>query len=131
MPNNAISILIVDDEEPYREVLNHLLIAAGYSTTLASDGVEAINILQKKSFDAALLDVQMPRVNGLEVLEFIKDHYLDMQTIMVTAVNDVSIAVKCMQLGAYTYITKPYNTSELLAVVERAVERKKDRKSVV
>jgi DNA-binding NtrC family response regulator len=125
MPNNAISILIVDDEEPYREVLNHLLIAAGYLTTLASDGVEAINILQKKSFDAALLDVQMPRVNGLEVLEFIKDHYLDMQTIMVTAVNDVSIAVKCMQLGAYTYITKPYNTSELLAVVERAVERKK------
>ncbi|MBI4427516.1 MAG: sigma-54-dependent Fis family transcriptional regulator, partial [Ignavibacteriales bacterium] len=90
----------------------------------AIDGVAAINKLQSKAFDLVLCDMKMPRVDGLEVLKFVKDHYMDTQVIMLTGVNDIGIAVDCMRLGAYHYLTKPYSATELLAVIERALERK-------
>ena len=66
----------------------------------------------------------MPRVDGIEVLRFIKDHYLDTQVIMLTGVSDIRTAVECMQLGAFHYITKPYAIDELLTIIARALERK-------
>lgn len=66
----------------------------------------------------------MPRVDGIEVLRFIKDHYLDTQVIMLTGMSDIRTAVECMQLGAFHYITKPYAIDELLTIIGRALERK-------
>ena len=74
----------------------------------AEDGVAAINILQQKNFDLVLLDIKLPRVDGIEVLKFIRDNSFDTQVIMLTGVHDIKIAVECMQLGAYNYVTKPY-----------------------
>ncbi|MBI3005186.1 MAG: sigma-54-dependent Fis family transcriptional regulator [Ignavibacteriales bacterium] len=125
MSNNSISILAVDDEESFRDLLKKILESEDYIIDTAADGVEAINKLQIKSVDLVLCDVKMPRVDGLEVLKFVKEHYVDTQVIMLTGVNDVSIAVDCMRLGAYHYLTKPYSATELLAVIERALERKK------
>ncbi len=125
MRNESISILAVDDEESFLEVLNAALSAEGYRVELAHDGVSAINTLQSRVFDLVLLDVKMPRVDGVEVLRFAREHYLDTQVIMLTGVNDVRNAVECMQLGAYHYITKPYSISELTAVIDRALERKR------
>lgn len=124
MKNEFISILVVDDEESFVKILQSMLLEEGYSVDTAHDGVAAINKLQIKSFDLALLDIRMPRVDGMEVLKFAKDHYLDTQVIMLSGTNDLRIAVECMQMGAYTYLTKPYAVEQLLGVISSAVERK-------
>jgi len=125
MKNELISILVVDDEESFRSLLQSTLEQEGYTVETASEGVTAINKLQLRPYDLVLLDVKMPRVDGVEVLKFAKDHYLDTQVIMLSGVSDLRIAVECMQIGAYTYITKPYAVEELLTVINRALERKR------
>ena len=119
------SILAVDDEAPLLQAVKGVLEQEGYLVQTAQDGVTAINCIQSSPFDVVLLDVKMPRVDGIEVLRFIKEHYLDTQVIMLTGVSDVRTAVECMQVGAFHYITKPYSIEELLTIVERALERKK------
>ncbi len=118
------TILIADDETAFRNLLNTMLTAEGYSVTTAADGIEAINALQAKQFDIALLDVRMPRVDGTEVLSYIKEASLDTEVIMLTGVDDVRIVVDCMKRGAYHYITKPYSMDEVTTLIERALERK-------
>jgi DNA-binding NtrC family response regulator len=125
MNTEIISILAVDDEEPFLHLIKALLTNEGYKVEVAKDGVLAINALQQQIYDLVLLDVKLPRVDGIEVLKFIRDHSFDTQVIMLTGVHDVKNAVECMQLGAYSYITKPYVGNELLAVIEHAIERKR------
>jgi len=100
------SILIVDDELGFREMLSTILTSQGYSAVAVANGVEAINAVQNSFFDLVLLDVKMPNVDGIEVLHFIKENYIDTQVIMLTGVDDVRIAVECMKLGAFHYLTK-------------------------
>ena len=119
------SILAVDDEAPLLQAVKGVLEQEGYLVQTAQDGVTAINCIQSAPFDVVLLDVKMPRVDGIEVLRFIKEHYLDTQVIMLTGLSDVRTAVECMQVGAFHYITKPYSIEELLTIVDRALERKK------
>ena len=121
----AMHILVVDDETDFQTVIRSTLENEGYRVTTAGDGAAAINQLQAASFDLALLDVRLPRVDGVEVLRFLRDHFLDTQAVMLTGVNDIRLAVECMQLGAYSYIPKPYSSIELLAVIRRALERKR------
>jgi DNA-binding NtrC family response regulator len=125
MKNESISILCADDEENFLTLVHASLIQEGYAVDTASDGISAINKLQLKPYDIVLLDVKMPHVDGVEVLRFAKNNYLDTQVIMLSGVNDVRVAVQCMQLGAYHYITKPYSVDELLSVIDRALERKR------
>jgi len=125
MKKESISILVVDDELPFLQVVQALLEPKGYLVQTATDGVAAINMLQQKTFDLVLLDLKLPRVDGVEVLRFARDHSFSTQVIMLTGVYDIKIAVECMQLGAFNYITKPYAAEELLANIERAVERKR------
>ncbi|MFH0988780.1 MAG: sigma-54 dependent transcriptional regulator [bacterium] len=125
MIKHAISVLAVDDEQLFLDIVKPLLEQEGYFVNTATDGVQAINILQTLPFDLVLLDVKMPRVDGLEVLKFIKEHYFDIQVVMLTGVSDVKMAVECMQLGAYSYLTKPCSSNELLTIIDRALERKR------
>ncbi len=125
MPLQPLSILAVDDEQSFLTLLESLLTSEGYTVTTAEDGVTAINALQSKTFDLVLLDVKMPKVDGIEVLRFIKDNYMDTPVIMLTGVSEVKIAVECMQLGANSYITRPYSVNELLTVIDRALERRR------
>lgn len=118
------SILVVDDELSFREMLMALLKPEGYWVESAGDGVEAINILQNSVFDLVLLDVKMPRVDGVEVLRFIQDNCITTQVIVLTGVGEVRIAVECMKLGAFHYLTKPYTADELNALIDRALERR-------
>lgn len=119
------SILIVDDEESFRDMLTSILKPEGYWIETASDGVEAINAVQNSFFDLVLLDVTMPRVDGKEVLNFIREQFIDTQVIILTGVEDVRLAVECMRLGAYHYLTKPYSADELIALIEHALERRR------
>jgi DNA-binding NtrC family response regulator len=117
------SVLLVDDEESFLNLVRSVLEDEGFAVEIATDGTAAINLIQARSFDLILLDIKMPRINGVEVLRFIKDNFIDTPVIMVTGVNDVKIAVECMKLGAYSYVTKPYSIDELRAVIDRALER--------
>ena len=125
MKKESISILVVDDKQPFLQIVQSLLEPEGYIVKTATDGVTAINMLQQKTFDLVLLDIKLPRVNGVEVLRFARDHSFSTQVIMLTGVYDIKTAVECMQLGAFNYITKPYSAEELLANIDRAVERKR------
>jgi DNA-binding NtrC family response regulator len=117
-------ILIADDETGLRESLKDLLMLEGYSVSTAANGVEAINKLQTEQFTVALLDIKMPKIDGLEVLLYIQQNCPFTQPIMLTGMIDVKLAVEAMRNGAYDYITKPYSGDELLKVLKRAIERR-------
>ncbi|MGB6121201.1 MAG: sigma-54 dependent transcriptional regulator [Bacteroidota bacterium] len=124
MNKKDISILVVDDEEAFRYMLSSLLSGAGYTVETAVDGVTAINAVQGAVYDIVLLDMKMPKVDGLEVLKFIRANAPRIEVIMLTGMADVKMAVECMKLGAYDYITKPTTTDELLSTIQRALERR-------
>lgn len=125
MQKLPVSILAVDDEETLLHMLTHVLQQRGYYIDTAPDGRVAITMLETLPYDVVLLDLMMPDIGGMEVLKYIKKQQFDTEVIMVTAVQDVKTAVECMRLGAYYYITKPYNTTDLVALVDRALERKR------
>jgi DNA-binding response OmpR family regulator len=132
--NAPSSILIVDDEALNREGLARRLQRHGYETTLAENGLRAIELLGERQFDLLLLDVMMPEMNGLEVLKFVRrvDSLLDLPIIMVTARGDSEDVVEALELGASDYVTKPINFPVVLARVRsqlalrRAVTRVTD-----
>jgi DNA-binding NtrC family response regulator len=124
MAKKESSILVVDDEETFRYLLSSLIGAAGYSADTVTDGVAAINAVQIKLYHVVLLDVKMPKVDGIEVLKFIKNNFPGIEVIMLTGASDVKTAVECMRIGAYDYIIKPSSADELLSTISRALERR-------
>jgi DNA-binding NtrC family response regulator len=118
------TILIADDEMGLRESLKDLLTLEGYSVKTAANGIEAINQLQVDQFDIALLDIKMPKIDGLEVLRYMQQNCPFTQPIMLTGMIDVKLAVEAIRSGAYDYITKPYSSDDLLKIIHRAIERK-------
>lgn len=123
MARRDFTILVVDDEETFRYMLSTLISGAGYSVDTAQDGVSAINAVQTKIYDLVLCDVKMPKVDGIEVLKFIKTNYPNTEVVMLTGTADVKIAVECMKIGAYDHILKPTTSDDLLTTIERALER--------
>ena len=117
-------ILVVDDEESLREFLEIMLKRDGYNVTIASNGEEALKHLKKMSFDLIITDLQMPKINGMEVLAAAKDHDPDMVVIVVTAFGSTESAVEAMKLGAYDYITKPFKIDEIKLIIKKALERR-------
>jgi DNA-binding NtrC family response regulator len=120
----ALSVLAADDEAAHLEFLAAALTEAGHIVDTASDGIEAINKLQTSSYDLTILDIKMPRVSGIEVVEFIQQRHLSTDVVMVTGVEDIPVVVHCMRLGAYDYLTKPCSAETLNAVVKRVAERR-------
>ncbi len=125
MNEKEYSILVVDDEEAFRYMLSTLIAKSGYHVDTAPDGVAAINAVQTSHFDVVLCDVKMPKVDGVEVLKFIKGNTPAVEVVMLTGYADVATAVECMKIGAYDYITKPTTAEELLSTIDRALERRR------
>lgn len=115
------SILVVDDEESLRTVLSSELVSEGYDVGTAADGDDAITELQKKSYDLLLLDIKMPRVNGFEVLRFVKDKHPHTRVIMLTGFADLKNAIESKKLGAEDFVSKPYDLVDLLTTIERVM----------
>ncbi len=116
-------ILIVEDEEPIANLIRMNLAKAGYQCELASDGEEAANVIQERSFDLMLLDIMLPKLNGYEVLEYAKT--VDIPVIFLTAMGETQQKVKGLKMGAEDYIAKPFEIAELLARVETVLRRYK------
>ena len=118
-------ILVVDDEESITYLVKtELEDLPEFEVDTALSGSDAINLIQTKVYDVMLLDVKMPRINGVEVLRYAKEHAPATQVIMLTNVVDVKTAIETTKLGAYDFISKPYEPAELLATVRRALEHK-------
>lgn len=115
------NLLVVDDEDALRNVLSSELQSEGYSVMSAADGDEAIATLQQKSFDLVLLDIKMPRVDGFEVLKFIKENYPKTKVIMLTGFADLKNAIESKKLGAEDFVSKPYDLVDLLTTIERVL----------
>lgn len=115
------SILVVDDEDALRSVLTNELTSEGYEVRNAGDGDEAITELQKVGYDLVLLDIKMPRVNGFEVLKFIKDQQPKTKVVMLTGFADLKNAIESKKLGADDFVSKPYDLVDLLTTIERVL----------
>jgi len=119
------TILVIDDEEIMREVLEALLRREGYEVRLASSGAEGLELVRSVPIDAAVVDVMMPGMDGLTVLDEVKKIDEDIAVIMITAYASVDTAVAAMKRGAFDYVTKPFKNDEVLAVLRNAVERRR------
>ena len=118
------SVLVIDDEEVMREILEALLGREGYRVKLASSGEEGLDLARSTSFDAVIVDVMMPGIDGIATLEELKKIDEDLPVVMVTAFASVETAISAMKRGAFDYITKPFKNDEVIVVVRNAVERR-------
>ena len=117
------SVLIVDDEVGVRESLK-MILKKDYDVFLAKDAEEAFLQIKENSPDVILLDIILPDLDGLKVLERIKQNEPDIVVIMITATNTAKTAVEAMKLGAYHYVTKPFDNDELRLIISRSLSEK-------
>lgn len=123
-------ILIVDDEELIRSTLEDDLSELGYQVYCAGSGQAAFGILQDEPVDLMLLDIKLPEMSGLDILEQVKKRWQEMTVIMISGVGELDTAVQAMKLGAYDYIKKPFDLSDVNHRVQKALERVNLRKDL-
>ncbi len=118
-------ILVVDDDDLSRSYLSEALQRNGYSVENASDGQEAVSMTDKQCYDMVFLDMRMPMMNGLKVLERVKKASKETIVVMMTAYGSIESAVEAMQKGAYDYIIKPFSLDNIELLLKRVQERQK------
>ena len=123
-------ILVADDEESMRWVLSKALKRKGFSVDLAIDGRQALSMIQDGSYDLAILDIKMPGINGLDLLDKIREQKKDLLVVIMTAEASMKNAVEAMKRGAYDYITKPFDLDVIDAMIENADKEKIEAKAV-
>ncbi|MEK7205192.1 MAG: response regulator, partial [candidate division NC10 bacterium] len=124
------SILVVDDDISVRESFEAVL-SKDYDLSFASQGPEALRILSTKDIHLILLDIRMPGMDGIEVLRRIKELNDQTDVIVVTAVKSLKTAVEAIKLGAFDYVTKPFDIHEILALIKRVLEKQELMKEVL
>ncbi len=115
-------ILIVEDNRDMQFLLSTILKSEGYETLVAGDGKKALKEVKRSSPDLGLLDIHLPDMDGIKLLEEMKKTKEDLAVIMLTAYGDIKGAVQAMRLGAFDYITKPFDNDELLITIKRALQ---------
>ncbi|MBI1901788.1 MAG: sigma-54-dependent Fis family transcriptional regulator [Planctomycetia bacterium] len=123
-PARPIDLLIVDDDAEFRTVAARHFVRDGYQVQEAGNGQEALEMTQRRQFDVTILDLRMPGMSGLEVLEKLRAVHPECEVIILTGEGTVETAVQAMKLGAYDYLTKPFSLAELKVIVQKAYERR-------
>ncbi len=125
-PSDAPRVLIVDDEPTLRRSLARMLLSRGMQVLTADDGATAIDRLVDEQVDVVLVDLMMPQVGGLELLEHVKKNHVGVEVIMMTAFGDVETAVTAVRAGAYHFLTKPFRSNDEVAfTVAKAAEHRR------
>lgn len=117
-------ILVVDDDSVILELIDEILKTHGYEVVTASNGKSGIEELEKDFFDLVLTDLVMPDIDGMDLLAYITENLPDTKCIILTGYGTISSSVDAMKRGAFDYISKPMSSSELLVVIEKALEFK-------
>jgi DNA-binding NtrC family response regulator len=123
-PQNSLRILFVDDEKSLQEFMRSELPRLGHEVTVCPDGKTAVKVMEKSTFDAAILDLRMPIMTGIEVLEHLKHVSPDTEAVMMTGHASKETAVAAMRLGAFDYIEKPCKLTEIEAILEKIAEKR-------
>ncbi|MEW6515742.1 MAG: HD domain-containing phosphohydrolase [candidate division FCPU426 bacterium] len=122
------NILVVDDEKGIRESLNILLTDEGYQIDMASDGMEALTLLEKKQYDLVLTDLRMPNMNGMSLLSQIKEKWDEsIPVIMLTSCGHVDTAIQAIKEGASDFIIKPFEVDHLRESVRKALKKEREK----
>ncbi len=124
-------ILVADDEQSMREFLDIMLKKEGYKVFLASNGEEVLKLAERDIFDLILMDIRMPKLDGISVLKKVKTLSPETIVIMITAYASADTAIKAMKDGAYDYVTKPFKVDEIKLIIKNALEKKNLQKENV
>ncbi len=122
--NKNVKILIADDDETLCYLLKEELVTEGFSVDIVHDGSTAIEKIKIIPYDLLLLDLEMREITGEDVLKFVQENNPGLQVIVLTAKSEMRTAIECIKLGAYDFLTKPYEFEQLLVVINRALEHK-------
>ena len=120
---SSISILVVDDEQVLCDILMKVLSREGYQVQTVTDGTAALNYISNARVDIMISDIMMPGINGLELMQKVKERWPDIAVILITGYGDTYTVKDAMLQGADEYITKPFKSHEVSLVVERAYYR--------
>src|SRR5687767_8365815 len=123
--NRNGTILVIDDEEIMREILEALLSREGYEVRLAPNAGAGLDLIRSMPFDAAIVDVMMPGMDGISALDEIRKIDDDLPVLMITAFASVENAISAMKRGAFDYITKPFKNDEVLVVIRNALAQRR------
>ena len=123
--NQPIRVLIAEDEANLGELLQSYLAGRGHRVTVTLDGRDALDALHSQPFDVALLDIVMPKLDGLEVLRQVRENPSPPECIIITGNGTIDTAIAAMKLGAYDYVSKPYRLAEIDVLVRRAWEKRR------
>jgi DNA-binding NtrC family response regulator len=123
-PHKSLRVLFVDDEKPLQELMRTELPRLGHEVTVCPDGRAALKVLEKSTFDAAILDLRMPGMTGIEVLEALKQATPDTEAIVMTGHASMETAIDAMRLGAFDYITKPCKLAEIESVLRKVADKR-------
>lgn len=118
-------ILVIDDEDIVIRSCERALAAPGRTIDAARNGAEALARVEGGSYDVLVLDIMMPGIDGMQVLQRVKEAHPDIEVVMVTGLSQIDTAVRSMKLGAFDYLPKPFDPDELKLVVERALQRRR------
>ena len=118
-------ILIVDDEEIVVRSCLRILEGQSYEVESVGDGWEALRRIDENNYDIVVLDIMMPKIDGMQVLQHVKERHPDIDVIMMTGLSQIQTAVKAMKFGAFDYLSKPFDPDELKLVVDRAIEQRR------
>jgi response regulator RpfG family c-di-GMP phosphodiesterase len=125
VPDESPRVLVVDDEKVIREILSDFLTMEGFLVRTVEDGKAALTELQRRSYDLVISDLKMPRMGGIELLEQINEHNINVLTVIMTGFGTVETAIEAMKKGAYDYILKPFKVEEVVHIVQRGLERQR------
>lgn len=125
---DKIKLLIVDDEIQFLDSIARRLEMRGFDVTKAANGDDALMAAETGNFDLALLDLKMPGIDGTEVLRILKQSHRYIEVIMLTGHGSIDSAVECTKLGAFSYLSKPYELEKLLEVLRDAYETRLKKK---
>jgi len=114
-------LIVIDDEQSVCELIKKLFEGGDYDVTGFNDPEEGLKGVAEQNPDCVLLDIKMPKVGGVEVLSKIKEHNPQQRVIMITGYGDLESAMESMKLGAYDYITKPFDLEFIRAVVDKCI----------
>lgn len=121
-------ILVVDDDKEICDILTEILAEEGYQTFSALSGHLALDTVEKKKPELVLLDIKMPKMDGIEVLKRIKKIDKEVVVVMITGYGDLDTAKETMRLGAYDYATKPFDLDSIKVVIRDALSERKPKR---
>jgi len=128
LPERAARVLVVDDETIMQDVMSDILGESGYNVDIAENGQVALEKTETVEYDMVFADIRMPVMDGIQFLRLLKERNPDLSIVMMTGYASVDVAVEAMKLGAFDFVTKPFNLEHIRIVAARAIEQQKLRK---